>query len=408
MSEILRLMNYVVMACQNILISALIRLLFGAQKKPADYKRVLVFRSGGLGDFLFATPAFNALQSSNSGKYILLTYQSFFYKNAVRNESGAAWLNFVAPYFEDMVELRGLERSEIRRASKALSSYKFDALCFMSHPGEPLRAIVFKIFLFYRLGLRTHYISGYQQKFSLNFFRKYHKGWGFADHKIQGPINAVHELLRDDQIVDFGKLHLPGAILKQDITSNSDAHTAEIFSEPYIVLCPKGSSDWKEWGDERYIELIGLLKKHPLTSEMRVLLFGPPDKYMALEKFNVGTGVFNISKHIAFEKIPSVFNRAAAVVSAEGGLAHLAAFSDAVTIALTLGVERPIVDIVGPKTYPVTNAVVCSPCFSVTHCPEGTSACLRDVSPEKVMKQICMALQTHWVGPRAVRQEIKT
>ncbi len=92
------------------------------------------------------------------------------------------------------------------------------------------------------------------------------------------------------------------------------------------------------------------------------------------------------SLHEAFEEVA----KASIVVSNDSGLMHAAAALDVPVIALFGSTDAHHTPPHSSKATVLTLGLSCSPCFQRV-CPLGTTACLRDLRPEKVVSVLAAA-----------------
>ena len=110
----LKYLNKLIVCTQRLFIRVIVLILFQQIQniRLAEVGRVLVVKSGGLGDFLFGVPAFNLLRDRVQESDIdLLTYTSFSgdHKRDMEKKkiSGLPWLNLVEHLFRRVYVLDG-------------------------------------------------------------------------------------------------------------------------------------------------------------------------------------------------------------------------------------------------------------------------------------------------------------
>lgn len=155
---------------------------------------------------------------------------------------------------------------------------------------------------------------------------------------------------------------------------------------PILALCPGAEyGPAKRWPVEHFAEVA----QHQTAAGWDVWLFGSDkDRDIANDiAQRAGAGCSNLAGRTALGEAIDLMSQAAAVVSNDSGLMHVAA-----------ALNRPLIAIYGssdPNFTPPMNAQAqvvrlgldCSPCFQRT-CPLGHTRCLRDITPESVMARL--------------------
>ena len=202
---------------------------------------------------------------------------------------------------------------------------------------------------------------------------------GFADHPLPAQnINAFDE-------------HRP--TLK---VSGTAPHT--VPDTQCLVICPGAEyGPAKQWPADYFAQVARYwLEQSPSN---RICVIGGPkdidagleierliarDAPMAAQRLLNRCG--KTSLHEAFEEIA----KASFVVSNDSGLMHAAAALDIPVIALFGSTDPHHTPPHSPKATVLTLGLSCSPCFERV-CPLGTTACLKDLRPEKVFSALAAA-----------------
>ncbi|MGE3973786.1 MAG: glycosyltransferase family 9 protein [Bdellovibrionales bacterium] len=154
-----------------------------------------------------------------------------------------------------------------------------------------------------------------------------------------------------------------------------------------IVLVPSAAWPMKTWPKDYWISLIQSLLK---TSHPLVLLGGKGDAvcFELAEMFS-NTRLVNLAGRLTLEESCAVIQKARQVISADTGLMHAADQMGVSTLALIgpTAFGHPLF----PNSLPLEVALPCKPCSKDGRgtCIQAVyQKCLRDITPEQVLKHI--------------------
>jgi len=344
-------------------------------------------KTGGLGDFLFGYPAINMLRKECPNAELTLMSQIAFsgahlqnLKN--KNLNDLPWLKLTQPYFDDTYILEGLSIKTVLKVRSFLKEKKLSSIIYLSAPGEPFSSLLKKLLFFKLISSSQLSVFGWKQEFSTAFYRKYHDIWGFSQHKINGPLKAVEHFLGHKLNINDNDLKLP--IIQDNLQLRSFRNNLGAYAG-YIVICPGSSAHWKNWGKHKYKELC--IKLTPLLNKMNIalLLAGPKSDRSLADFISDGVDAYNICGDYSISELSSIFRESHCVVTTDGGLAHLAAFSNAYLVSLSNGGEESgVVTPIGNKVKELRKNISCAPCFGMDHCPLVRSKCIKDIGVEDV------------------------
>ena len=390
-SNLFYLLNRIVIFLQQNLIKLISFIFFKKkQKKNSQNDNVLVFRGGGLGDFLFALPAFNLLrEETKNSRIFLITYVAAggaHLENLKRkNISSPTWISLVDNLFDEIMILENISLKNILSKRKQIKLLKINKAILMGGPGEPFLSVLKKLFLLKLIGLRKINVTFTEQKFSLSFFRKFHQKWGFASHKVNGPWEAAEKYLNKKyDVKDYYYLSkkLENLKIQKDNYEN------------FMVISPGSSHKWKNWGESNFQELIFLLEDFINKKNMSLVITGPEsDKELGERIKSNNKKIINECGNFSIDELAYLFSKAKLVLTNDGGAAHLAALTGTKLISLSNGAEEPgIVTPIGENVIEHRNLTVCTPCFGMTHCPLNHSKCIKDISVKNVYYSILKSL----------------
>lgn len=162
---------------------------------------------------------------------------------------------------------------------------------------------------------------------------------------------------------------------------------------PLVAVAPGAAHATKRWPVERWVELV---RQVAGTCADIVALGGPEDAAVGAEiAARSGTGVASAAGELSLQETGAVLKRAAALVSGDTGVMHMAT-----------GVGTPVVALFGPTVrqfgffpYGARASVVerdlgCRPCSShgTEECPLGHHRCMREIEPALVLATLTRAL----------------
>ena len=140
----LKRLNWMIIGVQRFIVRLCIIVLFLPRwsKQHRASEKILVLKSGGLGDFLFAIPSFNLLQKTCQNHDVaLLTYNSVFGSHsanmAEKKLDGVPWMGLVEHQFSTVHILDDLRLTSIKRMRREFQQTVYDSVILMPCPGEP-------------------------------------------------------------------------------------------------------------------------------------------------------------------------------------------------------------------------------------------------------------------------------
>lgn len=175
--------------------------------------------------------------------------------------------------------------------------------------------------------------------------------------------------------------------------------TLGLGADRFVVLCPGARHATKRWPAERWQELGRGLRGDGLSV---LVVGGASEAALVTEIAGAIPGAVALADRSLVE-VAAVFLRAAAVVSNDSGLMHLAA-----------GVGTPLVAVFGPTVeefgfYPfraraevLEHSLYCRPCTAIggERCPQGHFRCMLDTSSQMTLAAVRRLLAQSPVEPR--------
>lgn len=395
MIKILYCLNFFIIGLQNKLLKLLIFFLYGYPRKETT--SLLVFRSGGLGDFIFTLPAIDMVYSFYDKDLYFMNYypdsSKHFKELKKKNLTDLQWLKFLSQEkFNDTFILRGYKLNDIKYFRKVFKGLGLNGLILLSHPAEPFTSILKKLFLLRILGIKRAKVSGWKKSYSYTFFRKHHTNWGFTKHANLGPVSDVLSFFESEKSspheAPFPKVHV----------SDKDKHNVESYLyenhiNNYLVISPGSVHELKNWGSENYEKLISRLLF--ADKNINILISGPKSDSLLANSLSSNKRVLNICGRFNLSELLIIYKKALCVYANDGGAAHLAALADAKVIVFGNGSQEP-----GTMSPHAKNVIElrkhtnCTPCFNYTECKLGRSKCVKDISIEEAFSAFEFYLDT--------------
>ena len=174
------------------------------------------------------------------------------------------------------------------------------------------------------------------------------------------------------------------------ISPGQQAKVIEKFSinvsQKILALCPGAEyGEAKRWPVEHYAEVA----KQKLAEGWQVWLFGSEKDKASAAQINTlaSNACLDYTGRTALAEAVDLMSLADTVVSNDSGLMHVAAALDKNLVALYGSSDPGFTPPLNAKAQIVSLNLSCAPCFK-RECPLGTLACLRDISPDSVLKLI--------------------
>ncbi|MBF0339954.1 MAG: lipopolysaccharide heptosyltransferase II [Magnetococcales bacterium] len=155
---------------------------------------------------------------------------------------------------------------------------------------------------------------------------------------------------------------------------------------PVLALCPGAEyGPAKRW-PERHFAAIATER---LREGWRVVVLGSGKEQGLGEAILTGSpaGSANLAGRISLGEAIDVLASAAAVVTNDSGLMHVAAALDRPGVAIFGSSDPGHTPPLGGCLRILSLGLACAPCFK-RHCPEGTTRCLEEITPAMVLEAL--------------------
>lgn len=157
-------------------------------------------------------------------------------------------------------------------------------------------------------------------------------------------------------------------------------------NRPVLALCPGAEyGPAKRWPEEHY----AAVARAKLDQGWQVWLFGSDKDRAVCDRIAelAGGPVRNLAGSTSLEEAVDLLACAAAVVSNDSGLMHVAAAVDVTVVAVYGSTDPGYTPPLSEKARVVRLGLDCSPCFE-RECPLGHLDCLNQLSPERVLAEL--------------------
>jgi len=170
------------------------------------------------------------------------------------------------------------------------------------------------------------------------------------------------------------------------------------FAAPLLALCPGAAGGGaKRWPAEYYAQVA----RHCLGRGWQVALFGSAAERRLCARIAAASGpgraLTDLAGRTTLDEAIDLLSRAAAVVSNDSGLLHVAAATG-----------RPLLAVYGPTSPDFTPPLAeraavlradidCAPCHR-RECPLGHHRCLREITPAQVIARLEMLIDDRGTG----------
>lgn len=155
-----------------------------------------------------------------------------------------------------------------------------------------------------------------------------------------------------------------------------------------IIVAPFSNSAIRDWPQEHYTELVGLLLAEPaFTGTIQVI--GTRNQWLGaceIVRPHPVDRVVNACGRLSWPDVQTALQTAGCVIGNNSGIAHLAGYYAVPTVCIFGGSHQPLEwRPRGATVVVLSRAIGCSPC----HLDHGSlspynKACLREISPQEV------------------------
>jgi ADP-heptose:LPS heptosyltransferase len=356
-------------------------------------RRILVFRTGNIGDILNALPTFDAIRRRFPAAYICLLTSP-----GPSGRPGAADILPIGKWFDDYIAYHLHETGGWKgrmRLLHHLQSSRFD-LFIDCNELVGYKSVVRNL-IFARMA-KSRYASG----FSLHhqpFFER-------AQMQHAAPYRESERLYsfvsQDLQLDTFRTVRLP---VSDDARTSVRRLLASLnidFDQDYIVMHVGAKRPTNRWPAERYVEVADAIASR---LGLPLVLTGSPPELPLLE--SVASQTRNrlaiLCGQLSLSELPALLEGATLYVGNDTGPMHVAAAVGTPTVSIFSARDFP------ERWYPVGNNHIifrgdapCSPCFKEV-CDRDL-LCMDHIKPSDVLVAVEQQLTVHRPKPETGRE----
>jgi len=363
----------IIVFCGNLIFDLIDR----RRMTPKKMERILIFRTGAIGDVLMTTPFVRALRNRFPKAHVTYMVGSWA-KEAIRGNPNINELIV----FDERIFFNIRKMPNILKLIREIRKRKFDL------------AFILDISFVYPL---VAYLAGIPIR--VGFDRN---GEGFAlTHKIEyGPVKHHIEYSLDTLSFFVDSTTIPKD-MEITISEKDEEYALRLFSlyklfdkNVVIGVAPGGAKNPGEdmpirrWPLEYYAELINMLVKH---LNAKVILFGGLNDKELAEKLMklVSVPLIDLIGKTTLKQAAAIIRKCNLFITHDSGLMHLAAASGTPTISI-FGPTNPLKKApIGEKHIFIRKELPCSPCYKDgiwADCKHQT--CLKKIKPLHILQLI--------------------
>ncbi len=359
-------------------------------------ERILILRSGVLGDFIISTPAMALIRERYpNAKIYLLTIPSAHKKdrNVIKvyeTKKSSPWLDLIdTSVIDRVIEMKEVGFSYLVKHIRPIVKRINPSKCYvLTDPLVGIKGNIAKVFLLKMLGARCK-VYGWKD------FVRTNKEKRKADESkrcINHTLSCIESVLEDESFNSSKyTVRFPIVIPKEGTNeANSIWDEYDLADKRVIVLSPGGVKPHKIWSVDGYVKVIKcLIREDELLS---VILTGT-NKDIELGKRICdevkSTRVINLIGQTDLPCLAGILYKADLLFGNDGGTMHLGDAVGCTVVAIMPGIELP--NTVEPW-HNINNSlrkkVSCSPCYDFDHCPNRTYECMKKIKAEDVLSSI--------------------
>lgn len=342
--------------------------------------KILIFRNQGIGDLILISPAIRVIRNLHPDAHISIFVGDWSRVSVEGNPHIDEIISYPDSWIQDKKPLRILQLVNILRQKR------FDRV-YIFHSHNKLHLIV--------------RLAGIPERYGFSF-----RGTGrFLTHKTEWEPNTSRYIA--DNYLDIpGLAGYEGTDTTLDFhLSPEDEESAEkviesnnIDRENFIVMAPGGGINprqdvfEKRWGTDKFAGLIDLLTENKIGGDRIILVGAPAERELCEEiiKSAETGGIINLCGDLSFGASAALVKKSRLLVCNDSSIMHTAVVFGVPSVAI-FGPSNPrsLLPVSSINRW-ISSELDCSPCYcnSIFQGCEKDLACLRELSPPKVLLSI--------------------
>jgi heptosyltransferase-2 len=213
----------------------------------------------------------------------------------------------------------------------------------------------------------------------------------FLYHRTFRRNPGVHDVLRNLAILegetDIATLKADMCLFPPPDDTISDEVKKAIPEAPFALMVPGSAWKTKMWYSEGYRSVAKAL----MAKGLSVVVAGGPDEADACRQVSEGIPVINLAGKTSIGEMVWITKRAQVVICNDSMALHMASALKIPNVAIFCSTIPGFG--FGPwknRAIVVEKELYCRPCgrHGKRECPEGTEACMREITPEQVLSAV--------------------
>ena len=371
------------------------RLLFPKLRGDQKPRRILLYRTARLGDFIVAIPAMVALRETfPDAEIVLLSATSVqgrtdSVKRSLAGQNRPPWFDFVAPSVIDRaIAVEGDGPVALAKAvQSAIREFRPDVAIVLCTELETFRQKLRKLLFFRSAGLRAP-IVGYRMRQTHDEDVILQQSAGMLEHNVVSAALSAYEcpgmpLYREGDLAF--KLH---------VEASARGFAQSLWQEQgwsgrrVVVLFPGGSKEHNYWPVGNYAALLGHWPSSPPPVFVTLGTEADRPRTSALIEAS-SEPIFDLTGKLTLMQTAAVLEKADLYLGTNTGPMHLSTALGTRTIAIMNHHELiPCWEPWNDRRFGLVHEVPCKGCYSNFECPLGTAACIRDLPVRQVREAV--------------------
>lgn len=353
--------------------------------KTGQPKRILIIDNAKIGDLICATPVFRAIKEKYPDSYLVVLaiprVEEILQNNQRIDKLIIASLNSGLGVKKTLTLFRKIKKENFNACINLVPGTLNFILPFLAGISLRVTSVNDEMGFFYRA---LSILAGQR----LIYKKDVLSVWHYLD--LLKFLGIKNNNLAKEVFVDASAQKKAAEFL---------AERGIIATDVVVGLCLSAGNKIKEWGTENFAKLANEISR---CYNFKIMAIGGPADESLLKQFKQQAGENAIITYNDFslKELPALIKKFNYFISVDTGPLY---------IANALGV--PVVDIIGPCSlldqppiYEKCEAVYvdnleCWPCSSViktaTHCRRGDLKCLKEISPELVLRSFSKLMEKY-------------